>query len=427
MPVVVGVSSISGITTAVNSTDAAYKEYTDARVTFSGVSVPTSLDANEFLFTNGSSISWQPIQAVQEYTASGSYSFSIPTQAKKFTIEATGAGGGGASGSAMASAYVPSSLWALRTAGTTLQMNALGFKDGLYLLGGTAAAPAFWRLRTSGTRVQFNASTYISDYLLGGATGILLSSTNAIQWRLRTSGTINSINALGVYGGNYIAGGTPLSSYGTQRTSGFGTSTIFTLMYDGTNYFAAGAGGTLTTSTDSVVWTYRTSGTVQQLGYATGGNGLLYASGATEPYVYAGNALALATSTDSISWTLRTSSYSFTLVQWTQRISGFGTSTIFTLMYDGTNYFAAGAGGTLTTSTDSVVWTYRTSGTVQQIGDDFGGNGLLYASGATEPYVYGGESGALATSTNSIVWTLRTSPNPLSSVQWTQRTSGFGT
>ena len=83
-------------------------------------------------------MSWEPIQASQEYPTAGSYTFNVPTQAKQLLIEATGAGGGGSSGDAIATEYVPGSLWALRTVGTTLQMNALAFKNDMYLLGGTA-------------------------------------------------------------------------------------------------------------------------------------------------------------------------------------------------------------------------------------------------------------------------------------------------
>ena len=148
MPVELGSNQITGISTAVSGSDAAYKNYVDTRPPGSGPSIYGN--ENEFLFTNGSATSWEPIQASQEYTTAGTYTYTLPTQAKRVVIESNGAGGGGASGNAMLSAYVPGSLWSLRTVGTITQLNALAFRNNSYLLGGTAAGPVYWTLRTSG-------------------------------------------------------------------------------------------------------------------------------------------------------------------------------------------------------------------------------------------------------------------------------------
>ena len=114
MPVQVGLTSITGITTSISSTDAVSKQYVD--------NLPSSLPSvsgktNQFLYTDGSNTSWQPIDGVQEYTAAGTYTFTVPNQAKEFLIEATGAGGGGASGNNSGSSYQPASLWTQRTSG----------------------------------------------------------------------------------------------------------------------------------------------------------------------------------------------------------------------------------------------------------------------------------------------------------------------
>ena len=111
MSVEVKSNQITGITTTVNPTDAASKQYVDERITSPGVPLITTSDENEFLFTDGSSASWQPIQAVQEYTTAGISTYTIPTQAKKFTIDATVGGGGGASGDLIASNYISATLW----------------------------------------------------------------------------------------------------------------------------------------------------------------------------------------------------------------------------------------------------------------------------------------------------------------------------
>jgi hypothetical protein len=71
MSVVVGLSSITGVSTATSGSDAAYKEYVDNKS--GGSSIPSITgNENEFLFTDGSNLSWEPIQASQEYTTSGS-------------------------------------------------------------------------------------------------------------------------------------------------------------------------------------------------------------------------------------------------------------------------------------------------------------------------------------------------------------------
>ncbi len=447
MSVEVKSNQITGITTTVNPTDAASKQYVDDNITSSGVPVPTTADETEFLFTNGSTASWEPIQASQEYTAVGTYTFTVPTQAKKFTIEATGAGGGGASGDFIASNYVSATLWRLRTAGNTTQINASIYKSS------------------------------DSSYLFGGNSGLLNYSTNAIFWTLRTSGTTGSINALAPYFVDYIAGGASNTVMWTQRVPGFGTSFILTLMYDGTNYFAAGAGGVLNFSTNSIHWELRTSGRTTQIGYAAGGNGLLYAPGQTEPYVYAGASGVLASSTDSIAWTLRTSpnstiaiqalafgslptatyvranatagniATSTNAIQWTLRTTGNITNIIQSLLYSTgpigqTEYYInCRAAGALQTSTDAIRWISRTSGTASAL------HQLLYGG----VYVVSGASGVINTSTNAIQWTLRTSGTAQAlyglgytagsyvasgvsgvslystdAISWLARTSGFG-
>ena len=115
MPVVVGLSSITGITTSVNSTDSAYKEYVD-NLYLSQVPSPDN-SQNQFLTTNGSTSSWTPIGQSLEYSSAGNYTFNVPDVAKEFLIEATGAGGGGGSATTDGTSYVPASAWRQRTAG----------------------------------------------------------------------------------------------------------------------------------------------------------------------------------------------------------------------------------------------------------------------------------------------------------------------
>ena len=58
----------------------------------------------------------------------------------------------------------------------------------------------------------------------------------------------------------------------TQRTSGFGTSTIYDAAHDGLQWVAVGASGLLATSPDGITWTQRTSGFGTSIIYAVANN-----------------------------------------------------------------------------------------------------------------------------------------------------------
>jgi hypothetical protein len=113
----------------------------------------------------------------------------------------------------------------------------------------------------------------------------------------------------------------------TQRTSSFGTTTIYGVTYGNDLYVAVGASGQLATSPDGINWTQRTSsfGTTIIFG-VTYGNGL---------FVAVGDSGQLATSPDGINWT--------------QRASSFGTTTIYEVTYGNGLYVAVGNSGQLAT------------------------------------------------------------------------------
>jgi len=329
----------------------------------------------ESINSPSSSVTFPTYKGSQEFTSSGV--FYIPSTASTLYVEAIGAGGGGASG---------------RYVGT------LGSGGG----GGGGSYTSFLIRRS-----EFVPSSTINVNIgAGGVSGNnrgMSTSSDGIIW-------------------SYV-----------QKGSGFGTSILYTLMYDGTNYFAGGNGGVLTTSTNGEIWTYRTSGRTTQIGYNQGGNGLLYASGQTNPYVYAGASGVLASSTDSIRWTLRTSSSGTTQIQ----------ALAFGSLPTATYVRAISTAGNIATSTDAINWTLRTTGdTTNTI------NALLYSTATSEYYVNVGASGRLQTSTDAISWTLRTSGTTLNlnqiiygdkyvaignnkvlitstnAIEWTLRTSG---
>jgi hypothetical protein len=254
------------------------------------------------------------------------------------------------------------------------------------------------------TQLTVGSDTRVGTGILSvGSTASTFTITrpNAVPstWTTRTSQTTSSMNAATWGAGLFVLGGgngqMTTSTDGvtwTTRTSGFGTQGIFALTYGNGVYVAGGLVGTLTTSTDGTTWTTRTS----NFG-STAIRALTYGDGL---YVAGGETGQLRTSTDAVTWTTRTSTFGATNIRaltygtlyvaggdqgqlrtstdaitWTTRTSGFGVSTINALAYSDGIYIATGAGGTINTSTDGVTWTARTSGSTSPI------NGVAVSKG----------------------------------------------
>jgi len=300
--------------------------------------------------------------------------------------------------------------------------------------GGGALSSGFntWINRTSGFTASVINFAYGSSTYLANNTG-LRGSTDSINWQLRTVGfgttSVGSITYSTFNSGEFLAGGRAESVIWVRRTSGTGNA-INATMYDGTNFFAAGASGVLIVSTDGITWTLRTSGITTTIGNAaTGGNGLVYASGQTFPYVLCGSTSVISSSTNGIQWASRTGSTSITnaiafgtspsatyvissfngrintstdTIHWVLRTSGNGTLTYYSLTYENSTtekYVSAGESGVISTSTNGIQWTRRTSATTFDIRQ------LIYGN----IFVAAGQNGFISTSTNAIQWTLRTS------------------
>jgi hypothetical protein len=92
-----GSNFISGITTTIfESTDVVNKQYVDDYV---GVIPPQTGNAGKFLTTiNGTNSSWGYVSNYEEFTSTGAQTFTVPSYANLFLIEAVGAGGGGSAG-----------------------------------------------------------------------------------------------------------------------------------------------------------------------------------------------------------------------------------------------------------------------------------------------------------------------------------------
>ena len=308
MSVTLGPNYVSGITTATNSTDVAFKEYADNKP---GVTIPDTAGNNgKLLFTDGSTVSWEVAATYQEYDTAGSYSFSIPSRARKLTIEASGAGGGGASGNLDGSTYVVGSVWTIRTRPfgfSSVDNKAVTFGDSGFLATGQSGYTMFstdtitWVLRTTGTGTSQYLSAAFGDglYFIGGGSGRLNTSTDTIHWELRTSGFTSNIFALTFGNNTYLAAGqngvlntSTDTIHWTLRTAGFATNIIYSLNFLNNTYFAGGNAG-LNSSTDAIHWTLRTANAVYDLIYFNG----LYGAAAGNGIIF---------STDSIHWIQKT-------------------------------------------------------------------------------------------------------------------------
>jgi hypothetical protein len=181
----------------------------------------------------------------------------------------------------------------------------------------------------------------------------------------------------------------------TARTSGFGIIPINAVTYGNNLYVAVGGAGILRTSPDGITWTARTSG------FGTSViNGVTYGDGL---YVAVGNSGRLTTSPDGITWTNRT--------------SGFGTNLIFGVTYGDGLYVAVGNTGRLITSPDGITWTAQTTG--------FGSGQYIRSVGFFNGLFLATADGAgvnIATSLDGITWTTRTTQY----VSFSHRAATFG-
>ncbi|MCC6347251.1 MAG: carboxypeptidase regulatory-like domain-containing protein, partial [Nitrospirales bacterium] len=157
-----------------------------------------------------------------------------------------------------------------------------------------------WTPRSSGTTSDLAGATFSgATYLIVGASGTILFSTDTVTWTAQTSGVSANLNGT-VYGSAFVAvgsGGTILTSSDavtwTAQTSGT-ASDLNGVAYGNSLYVAVGSGGTILTSSDAVTWTAQTSGTASDLSGVAYGNSL---------YVAVGSGGTILTSSDAVTWT----------------------------------------------------------------------------------------------------------------------------
>jgi hypothetical protein len=193
------------------------------------------------------------------------------------------------------------------------------------------------------TKLIKSAAFLNNTLLLGGNSGIILSSTNGTTWTDRNSDQMGVVRALTFGNSTYVAGGqkdakssnmitsTNLITW-TTRDPQFGSFNITGLAFGNGVFVAGGAAGMLRTSTDAITWTTRTA-------YAANGINAMIFDGSV--FISAGDAGKMASSTDGITWTLRNPS--------------FGTSTIATLLDANNLYIAAGDSTRISTFAGSTI------------------------------------------------------------------------
>jgi hypothetical protein len=243
--------------------------------------------------------------------------------------------------------------------------------------------------------VIFGANPYNRPlFLSGDNAGAVKLSEDGVVWQDSVAVTSQPINAL-VYAPNYNSAVNSLNFWilganngiiststdavtWTSRTSGFGaTVPILALAYGEGTYVAAGGAGTLTTSTDGITWVTRNS-------QVAIGNSILSMTYGADTFVAGTNGVGVTTSDDGFTWTSRS--------------AGFGTTNINAVVFGNGLFVTGDELGRVVTSPNGVTWTSRA--TIHNI------RALTFADGV---FFAGGTNGQLSTSTDSITWVTRQS------------------
>ena len=275
-----------------------------------------------------------------------------------------------------------------------------------------------WAIRTLSDNISSNTINYlagaVSDeyYVIGGGSGIqnIQKSTDGTIWSVvgvEAPGPTTTIEDI-VYSEEYYFV-SPLYAVSTDtvvwslRTSGDLLDAVQAAGYGGGVYLTLGRGsdgaftsiGKISASTDTIHWTYRTSIYSSNNYY---GRSYAYHSG-TNTHVAGGNGLngsggEIHISTDSVVWT----------VALTVGDTNFGTT-----YYDYENQliFSAGVNSALYVSTDTLSWSARTVNGAIGLGKDI--QSIAWDS-RKKLYYLSSTGRVFASSTDSIVWTEESSP-----------------
>ncbi|MDH5784413.1 MAG: hypothetical protein OEZ16_02255 [Chromatiales bacterium] len=268
---------------------------------------------------------------------------------------------------------------------TNNQFVAVGMGGVIY----TTPDGSTWTRQTSGVSHDlYNVTSINGSLVASGDKGTVLTSTDGIAWSNGEASNNQTIRAIISNGGDgWMAVGDAGTiatspdgntwSWQTQTFSGWASVDLWrSVSYNGSRYVVIGnVGAIISSDDDGVTWTERTSGTVNNLVQVLWDGVQFVAIGAT------GTVL---TSSDGVTWTPQTSGTVENLVQ---------------LRYDNGLYIAAGNNGAIITSNDSVTWTVQNSSTTQHL------RSLTYHNGL---YIAGGGNSTMLTSNDAISWSVTT-------------------
>lgn len=378
--------------------------------------------------------------------------------------------------------------WTSQTSGTANQLRGVTWSVTFSMFIAVGASGTIltspdgitWTARTSPLNQQFNAVAAgggFSLYIMAvGNSGACIVSSDGITWTTQATGIGNSYNDV-IYVNSYssnglwilVGTGGAIRTFGgtlgtaTGRTSGVGSVTITSIcLAGGVSTAIVTVSGLISTSTDGITWTSRTSPTNTSLnkigtdgfnlvivgtnGQVVGGFGSTYnvlVSGAVlndvaynptgTVHVAVGSQSSILRSTNGINWTVISHAgggveytgvaYSPALnlwalvglpiirtspdgITWTSQSS---VNNLNKVTWDGTRFVAVGSAGVVVTSTNGSSWATQTSGTPNGLNGIVSNGSLLVATGAT---------GAILTSTNGSTWTTRIPALPLRSVAY---------
>jgi hypothetical protein len=240
-------------------------------------------------------------------------------------------------------------------------------------------------------------------YVAVGDNGTMRQSTDGITWTTRISGTTNRLLAVSPKSlssslGTIVVGeqstmlvnnDSALTSY-IQVPMGYARSNV--PIYNSrvavlnNNYFVTDSIGDVYVSTDLVTWTNPlfTFGTTKALSYFSG----TYLVGNNKGYLY--------TSTNLTVWTSRDAGF-YSLTDQTQ------TNNMNGLVSGPSAVMAFGSSSKLSTSTNGITWTTRTSPLAS-------GSSLTAGFYYNNLFIISDSAGLIATSTDAVTWTIRKSP-----------------
>ncbi len=257
----------------------------------------------------------------------------------------------------------------------------------------TSSNGTLWNAVNSGVTDQIIGVNFVNGrFIATGVNGLILTSPDGLQWTKRSSnGNLSSLQNASYGNGRYVivgqAGSTGriilTSTDGETWSNGiFGPrqgTNLFAASTDGNTVVAVGATGTIVSSTDTVVWTDRFSGTTQNL------NDVAY--GASK-FLAVGNSGVVTSSTNGTTWAVETT-------------TGLTATTLSGIRHDGTQWIVVGAGGLLATSTNGTAWTTRISSTTSSL--------VAVASGGGK-HVAVSSNGTIIVSSDSVTWSGATAP-----------------